>query len=344
MRKLTVVRYKDIDVDKWDAFVDESDTAWFWHTSFFQEAWPYGENISFAIVDENNKIILEQSLYLEKRINRIPKMLKKMKLFYRRKNSLKSIGGIAVKNDLTSKQKRRLQRFYVQYIDRIIDEYKIKNFDYCVQATLVKSYLPKVCPLVNPMIFWGYINSISQAYVIDLSKTKDEIYYEFQQTTRNLINRCKKDETIKLVEAKSSKDDLDRYYKLHVQTYTRTGTSPHPKKYFEKIFFNILKNNLCRIVFLYKNDELIAAQNTLFFKDVAMYWTGASLDDKGEGENRLLMFEQIMKAKDMGLKYYEVGEAFPNVRKGKLKGLNDYKKSFGGAIHPIFSGRWNCKN
>ena len=71
-----------------------------------------------------------------------------------------------------------------------------------------------------------------------------------------------------------------------------------------------------------------------------MYWTGCSASDKGDGESRLLMHEQIIYAKDKGAQYFEVGEAFPNIRYGKLKGLNDFKKSFGGQLHPIFSGAY----
>lgn len=342
MKGLYIVRYKDIDKNKWDEFVDQNDSAWFWHTSSFQDAWPYGMNLSFAILNSKDEILLEQSLYLECKNNLMSEVVSKIPYIKRRKNSLKSIGGIAWKDGLTEKQIRQLQKFYKDTIDGVIIKYNVKHFDYSIQATLAKSYFPNVCPLVNPLIFYGFCNAISQAYIIDLNNSLDDIYHGFQQTKRNLINRCKKAENIKVVEAKSCESDLEQYYQLHVQTYRRTGAQPHPRKYFQHIFFKVLKRNMCRIVFLYKDDKLVAAQNTLMFKDVALYWTGASLDDRGEGENRLLMFNQIAKAKELGLKYYEVGEAFPNVRSGKLKGLNDYKKSFGGIVHPIFAGKWNC--
>ena len=40
-----------------------------------------------------------------------------------------------------------------------------------------------------------------------------------------------------------------------------------------------------------------------------------------------------------GFEWYETGEAFPNVQEGKNKGLNDFKKSFGGELYPFYKGR-----
>ena len=84
----------------------------------------------------------------------------------------------------------------------------------------------------------------------------------------------------------------------------------------------------------------MVAHNTLTYKDAAMYWTGCSRTEKGEGETRLLMYEQIIYAKNHGCRYFEIGGCFPNVHDGKLKGLTDFKKSFGGQIHPRLGGEF----
>lgn len=340
----SVINYKDIDKTIWNKFVTMNDEAWFWHFSEFMEAWPYGENISFAILNDKNEIVLIQALrFLGEIQNRKGYyIIKKIPLFYKKlkkcDNYFSSVGGFARKNGMTPKQERSLSQFYINYMDELVNRYQINHFNYSIQATLPPQYWPGRCPTINPMIFYGYQNKISQSYVIDLSKNNEEIFGSFSQTTRNLINRCKRDPLIKIEEAEPTQEDLDKYYRLHVETYNRTGVTPHPKAYFEHIFMNVLKDNYCHILFLYNGDNLIAAHNTLLFKGAAIYWTGASVTDKGEGESRLLMYEQILYAKKSGCKYFECGEAFPNERKGKLKGLNDFKKSFGGFIHPLFSG------
>jgi len=42
---------------------------------------------------------------------------------------------------------------------------------------------------------------------------------------------------------------------------------------------------------------------------------------------------------DTEIARYETGEALPHVTEGKAKGLNDFKKSFGGKLYPFYRGR-----
>lgn len=336
-------KFLECNKEQWDKFVNENDEAWFWHTSLFLESWPYGENFSFSIKNNKNEIVLEQVLFFHGKINNQHKYIwHRVISFYNKKNknTFTSVGGFARRDGLSAKEQRKLSEFYIEYMDNLIDEYNITGFNYSIQATLPKTYWPERNPVINPVIFFGYKNVMSQAYVIDLKQNNDDIFRAYSQTTRNLINKCSKDVNINIVEAQPTLEDMELYYNLHVETYLRTGVNPHPKSYFQHIFFNILPKKICRILFLYNGKTLVAAHNTLLFKDAAIYWTGASITDKGEGESRLLMHKQIMYAKMHGCKYYEVGEAFPNERYGKLKGLNDFKKSFGGFLHPLFAGEY----
>lgn len=62
----TVETYTDSKKEDWDQFADSCDEAWFWHTSMFLDAWPYGDNISFLIKKEG-EVLLAQVLFLEKK-------------------------------------------------------------------------------------------------------------------------------------------------------------------------------------------------------------------------------------------------------------------------------------
>ena len=88
-----------------------------------------------------------------------------------------------------------------------------------------------------------------------------------------------------------------------------------------------------------REGEAVAAHNTGRYKGAAVYWTGASRSEKTVGEGRILMHNQIRQAQEAGLEWFETGEAFPNLRNGKLKGLNDFKRSFGGSLYPVYKGR-----
>ena len=68
-------------------------------------------------------------------------------------------------------------------------------------------------------------------------------------------------------------------------------------------------------------------------------WTAAgNIEAARVGANNLLHWRAIQWARANGGLWYESGEAFPGTREGKLKGLNDFKRSFGGELYPIYRG------
>ena len=44
------------------------------------------------------------------------------------------------------------------------------------------------------------------------------------------------------------------------------------------------------------------------------------------------------------MEWYEVGEAYPWARDGKLKQLSDFKRDFGGSLFPDFRGAIDTKS
>ncbi|GHV69800.1 hypothetical protein AGMMS49928_13930 [Spirochaetia bacterium] len=48
----------------------------------------------------------------------------------------------------------------------------------------------------------------------------------------------------------------------------------------------------------------------------------------------------MLELKKSGCVYFETGGANPHLRKGKFKGLNDFKKSFGTFLHLIYGGEF----
>jgi len=68
-------------------------------------------------------------------------------------------------------------------------------------------------------------------------------------------------------------------------------------------------------------------------------WTAAGLPRAAQiGANNLLHWKAIQYAHSHGGLFYESGEAFPGAKDGKEKGLNDFKKSFGGELYPYYRG------
>jgi len=192
------------------------------------------------------------------------------------------------------------------------------------------------CPRVNPLLYLGCENTQTQTWVVDLRPTEEQLRRAYAEGTREELRKIQR-ETYQVRTAERA--DLEIYYELHRITYQRSGKPPHPITYFEHIFDHFVSKGFCRIVFFMQNGEVLAAQNTVLYKNAAHYWTAASKLDKPGGANRLLMDEQIMFAKQHGIEWFESGEAFPQLAGGKYKGISDYKKSFGSVLYPFFKGR-----
>jgi|SaaInlStandDraft_5_1057022.scaffolds.fasta_scaffold19322_3 hypothetical protein len=317
-----IVPRLNIPINTWDEFVDSSDDAWLWHRYIFQDSactWKGRIDLSFAVCDANKEILALVPL---------------QKISRHGVNFLDVVGGIAIKNGMGHKRKTKLRDFIIQSLH-----------DFCNKRTLeirfslsplTPGILGKNTPYVSPILFHNMKNKLGQTYILDLSVAVDELWKGYNKTTRRDIRKIYSgDYSIKV----ATYEDLEQYYELHKETYLRSGLEPHPKSYFKYIFGYFLQHKLCRVIFLEKNGKILTAQNTVIYKEAAYYWTGASCSIKNvAGAHKVLMHEQIIWSKQNGCLYYEIGEAFPSEVTGKKKGLNDFKKGFGGNMRPYFKG------
>lgn len=333
--RFEIVRRTEIGKDAWDEFVDASDEAWLWHRYDLQDAistWYGKHDVSFAVWDKNiKKIVAVVPLHRIK-----PAGI--FSLFY---NDMDSLGGPACDNNLSNR--------YKQTILRCVYE-RITSFIHCNVREINLSLSPmspalrgEMCPRLNPLLELGCANTLSQTWIIDLRSGKDSLWKSMEGRARTAIRKAEKSEII--VREANSVDDCDIYYRLHCETYQRTGVRPHPKEYFEEIWKNFLVKRLSKIWFAEHNGEVVAAENFGVYKKAAIYWTGAA-SSKGLAveANSLLQWTAMQWMVDSGIEWYETGEAFPHIKSGKLKGLSDFKKSFGGKLYPYYKGKLRSQN
>jgi lipid II:glycine glycyltransferase (peptidoglycan interpeptide bridge formation enzyme) len=189
---------------------------------------------------------------------------------------------------------------------------------------------------VNPLIVLDFDNTQAETWMVDLSSAPDEIRRKYSELTRRELRKAARSD-ITLREASGTRD-LEAYYRLHLETYSRTGATPHPIEYFQAIFERFQPSGLSRILFAERDGRIVAAQNTGRYKTGAIYWTGASVSEKAGGENRLLFDAQIMAARADGFAFYETGQAFVNSKDSKESGLSNFKRSFGAELYPYYQG------
>ena len=110
------------------------------------------------------------------------------------------------------------------------------------------------------------------------------------------------------------------------------------------MFFELLPKGICRIFFLREKEtnEVVATVSILIYNKTAYYWWGDSKNEKEIGVNKYLLFKVMLVIRESFEKtgFFETGGAYPYLRNGKYKGLNDFKKCFGTFLFPIWEGAY----
>ena len=324
-----IKHYTDIPYEQWDEFVYSSSMGWayFLHDIISIHRHSSYKNESFCILNEKNEILFVIQLY------QTPK------------HNLISQWGFCVKDNLPPKQLKKLQQFFEAYMDFYIEKHKIKSFDVCF-APLTEFNAPEAHNVINPGMFFGFKPEIRYTYVVDLSKPDDRMLADCEETTRQAIRKTEKSGKYSVIESTGSQKDCQEFIKLHKETYTRTGASEIiiDDNYHKHIFSKLIPSGKTKVFFLkdVNTEEYIAAVMILLYKNTAYYWWGCSKNEKDIGINKYLLFKAIYATRESFGKtgYFETGGAYPYLRYGKFKGLNDFKKCFGTFLHPIYKGNY----
>jgi FemAB family. len=348
--KLEIKLFDEIENDIWDNFIRENSMGYAYHLSdvLVIDRCKDWENISFAISnrDIKNNIVMCVQLYKQS-----------VKPEYHRgyQTVLHSRWGFVVKDGLLEAEKKKIAAFFRDYIDKLFENYDVDEYRIELPPLSLSSQ-PENFDIVNPVMLFGFKPSIRYTYVIDITKTSDELLAGCEQTTRQAIRKIKNIGKYEVVRAKACEKDYHSYVDMHKETYTRTGAQAGiiSEEYHKNMFYNLLPKGICQVYFLKEKemDENVAAVTILKYKNTAYYWWGCSRDSKEVGVNKYLLFSAIIQVKkelqeecsEYSNIYFETGGAKPYLRQGKYKGLNDFKKCFGTFLHPIFQGDYRPLN
>lgn len=310
----------------WDKLVYASDDAWLYHLHdwlrFTEKIWDL-ESKSFLVEHEGDVIgIFPLQMHKKSRVLR---------------SIFMGTGGGAVTNAVHPVFRRRIFKAMYGHVEEIACE---------VRAPFVEIYLPPLAKScienrwgVNPLVNYSYTDTSTHAWVADLTKNDDDILAGFSHDAR--INIRKAREAGYEIRESKSLGDLDEYYRVHCETYHRTGAKSFPKSYFLGIHEHICRKGLAVIwKALNRAGHPVAFEIIGLFKEGAVYWAGCcETKHLHSGVNYLLQYNSMLWAKERGAKWFENGEAFPNVLEGKLRGLTTFKEKFGGELHRFYKGK-----
>lgn len=192
---------------------------------------------------------------------------------------------------------------------------------------------------VNPFLEFGFRDVSEVTRVIDLRADERTLFAALSDDAKQKIKRA--EQLGYRVSRVSWPEMLDDYYRVHCQTYRRTGAVPHERSYFEGIALKMEANGSAQLWAGFSPEgRPVAFHNDARFNHASYYHTGCSenacLDS---GVNSLLFWRAILGAKEDSCSWYEIGHVFPGVANGKLRGLTVFKSKFGGKARRHFLGR-----
>lgn len=319
-----------VPAEDWDRFVDECGGAWFYHLSALQNAlttWPHRTDLSRAYVSGAGELLAVLPLHTE-RVRALGAPLGRV---------LASLGGPALRPGLDPTVARAVVsvvRADLQALARTLHALEARAH----LSVLAPDFRDADGPRVNPLLAWGYEETAGYSWLIDLGRPEATLWDGMEGRARNAIRKAEKNGVTVRWEPRPG--DADLYHALHIENYRRTETPPHPRAYFTALLEDPALRPRVAAAFAEREGRVVAAGTFAHYKGGTVYLTGAvGAEGLEHAAHSLIQWDAVRKFNAQGARWFESGDAFPEAAEGKQKGLNDFKKSFGGRLVPRFAGR-----
>jgi hypothetical protein len=325
-----VVPRRELGRQRWDSLAEASEDAWFWHVDALADAlatWRGATDHSFALVGPSGDPLATVPLtsFTQARARGAVRFAK-----------LLSLGGPAVADSAGRRERSRLRAKAIEHALEVGRTCGAVTFDVTL-SPLAPALRGDRSPRVNPLVELGLENTLTQTWIVDLRSGADAVWRGLRDRAHGEVRKAERSGVV--VRAAVGEEDLDRYFALHVETYRRTGATPHPRAYFARIWSDLVPPGRTIVFFAELDGQAVAARSFATFKQAGMYWTGAA-SDRGlaVGAGALLQWHAMQWMVEHGYEWSETGEAFPGTVDPKLQGLSLHKASFGGELYPLYRG------
>jgi ubiquinone/menaquinone biosynthesis C-methylase UbiE len=320
--------HAEVGAEQWDAVVHASPDGWAyctspWRTLILDVAQWELQDFSFAAC-EGERVVGVMPLQYQAASRRMA-------------STGWGQGGPVVLGSVPEKDRAQLTRQMVQHAEGLAAQQGAATLEITVSPLVPASLGAKWG--VNPFVTLGYEDYSTQSLIADLRQSEDDLWSGLSSNARQMVRKAEK------AGYRAVKGDwaelVDAYYRVHSETYHRTGVTPHPKKYFEGIARHMAPRGYAALwAGLAPDGVPVAFHNDTRFCGASLYATGcAETAHLDSGINYLLFWSAMLGARREGCTWYEVGEVFPDARDGKSRGLTVFKSKFGGELHRSFKAR-----
>jgi lipid II:glycine glycyltransferase (peptidoglycan interpeptide bridge formation enzyme) len=180
------------------------------------------------------------------------------------------------------------------------------------------------------------LSKIFYTIFINLEKDKDEIFSEFDKTTKYQINKAENKDNIQIVtiDEKKQKNEFYTFYNAFAKTKNLS-----PISQFDTDM--LIENDMVKIRAAISNNEILVYHSYIISNKRARLMNSASLfRDSADTDfksligraNRLLHWDDICYFKENGYLIYDLGGYCMDKKDEVKQAINKFKKGFGGDI------------
>jgi hypothetical protein len=321
-----------VSEQEWNVLMNDSDDIWLWHL------WEWVETTARVWSLENHYFIAEEN---GRRVGGFPLQLAPASSYGQPCNRAFSIM-------MGSAGPFCTREMPLESRQRVLSELTKSSIDWARKRKLrVLSLSLSLPPLahsniqnirgVNPLATAGWRDVSTHTLIANLSKPESDLWKDLTHDARRSVRLARS--AGYTVERTNWQDMIDEYYRVHMETYRRTGTKPHPRVYFEAIANMAMRGHAVLWMARDSNNRPVAFHNCARFRNGSQYWSGCcETGHLRSGVNYLLFWNALVGAKEDDCDWYEIGEVFPDAMEGKLRGLTTFKSKFGGELYRFYRG------
>lgn len=173
----------------------------------------------------------------------------------------------------------------------------------------------------------GYEYEYWQDFLVDLTKSEEELWRNLKRDKKRAITKAKKSEV--KIEEITEKDFIPNFYDLLEETYTNRGSPLEDISLFDAVFEILVPKNMAKFIVAKYRDRYIATRLVLTYKGVIYDWhVGATRKFLSLKANDLLVWHILEWGLENGFHKFDFGGGGES--KEASAGWVEFKRRFGG--------------
>jgi lipid II:glycine glycyltransferase (peptidoglycan interpeptide bridge formation enzyme) len=177
-------------------------------------------------------------------------------------------------------------------------------------------------------------------FILDLKKSLEDIWTNFDKKLRNVIRKSEKEGVI--VSEISNEEELKEYYELSKHTEKEIQENKGKKTFSIQtydFFKEIFKNKIGKYMIAKLNGKIIAGALFLVWKNKALYYqSGMDRSYHDKQAPSLIQWEAIKKFKELEIKEYDLGGVTLGLdKKDSRYFVYEFKRKFNGELKEFYN-------